>query len=299
MVSFITAIKRRSERDLKLTEAIKTFFKEERTVLPLEHDSWMRISSAGTLCPREEVICSLYNKERTEIIDGDSGMNFEHGHAVHWMFQNRVLPKTGTIIGAWRCTYCGTQYGSRQERLVPRPERCQRCGAVAGERPRYDGRPDTQVNDNAFIFVEEWVGNHKHRIGGSPDGQLIAHYTPNYTPADLTLLEIKSCNDISFNKYVKAPDFVHVVQTQLYMWLCDYPKAKMLYFNKNERGTLGLAEHDVEYDPEFLERILGEIQQTRDGIKNGVLPERVVCSEAKCSRAVRCQVSNICFAEPE
>lgn len=297
MASFIATIKRRAERSIRLIELIKDSYKESRTQPPLESDSWIRISSLGTVCPREEVLCSIHNKERSDVIDGDSGMNFEHGHAVHWMMQSRVLPNVGVIIGAWRCTFCGTQYGSRQEGYIPRPDRCHRCGAIAGERPRYDGRPDLNVNDNAFVFVEEWIGNFTHRIGGSPDGQMILEYHKDYTPADLTLLEIKSCNDDNFYKYEKAPDFVHVIQSQLYMWLCEYRKAKLVYFNKNEKGTKGLAEHDIEYDEECIERVLSAVSEIRNGIKDTVVPERVVCASPDCSRAWRCQVRDLCFSE--
>ncbi len=162
-----------------------------------------------------------------------------------------------------------------------------------------DIRPDLSVQDNAFLFVEEWLGNEEYKIGGSPDGQIISEYFPEYTPNDLTLLEFKSCNERNFDNYKVAPDFVHVIQAQLYMWLAGYPKGKIIYFNKNERGPLGLKEHDIDYDGECIERVLSAVNEMRDGIKNRVAPPRTVCYDIKCQRAHNCKVKDICFGEPK
>lgn len=296
-MSFVELIKRNNEQEISLTALIKETYKEKRRRAPLTEDDWLRVSSIGAICEREEVLCSIHKVDRDETIDGDSGMNFEHGHAVHWMFQSRILPAIGVIIGGWRCTYCGTQYGSRQDGFIPRPARCYRCGAIAGERSREDGRPDMNANDNAFVFVEEWIGNEQYKIGGSPDGQMMAEFNPDYKPEDLTLLEIKSANERSFVKVKDSPDYVHVIQTQLYMWLSEYRKAKIIYFNKNDRGTIGLREYDMDYDEECVERVLATVKLIRDGISTKSAPPRIVCASSDCQRAFRCKVKNVCFSE--
>jgi hypothetical protein len=295
MSTFIKSIKRRADRDIKLAELIKDSYKDARKLMPLEADQWIRVSSLGMVCPREEVLCAMHSVIRNDIVDGDSGVNFEQGHAVHWMFQSRILAKAGVMIGAWRCTYCGTQYGSRSEGYIPRPARCVRCGAVAEEPGRANGRPDDSVNGNAFVYVEEWIGNAKYKIGGSPDGYMMAEYRPDYNNEDLTLLEFKSANERNFIKYKDAPDFVHVIQAQLYMWLTGCRKAKAVYFNKNERGMAGVAEHDFNYDPECIDRVIEAVQEIRTGIVNSEPPPRVVCMSADCPRAMRCHVQELCF----
>ena len=290
-------IKIRNIKDFRLTDVIKNSYRQLRVTEPITEDDWIRVSSVGNLCQREEVICSVNSVVREEVIDGDTGMNFEHGHAVHWMFQTKVLPSVGVIIGSWRCTYCGEVYGSRDTRMIQRPERCVRCGAIAGETPRVNGRPLPNINDNAFVFTEEWLGNEEHKIGGSPDGQVMATYDPNYTPDDLTLLEFKSTNEKNFEKYKIAPDFVHMIQAQLYLWLTGYRKGKIIYFNKNERGTLGIAEHDFDYDEECIERVLISISEIRTGVRDRVIPKRTVCLNDRCQRARSCAVSETCFKE--
>ena len=295
-MSFADLIRINETGEVSLTSLIKEAYKDKRVKPPFDPDDWLRISSIGSICEREEVLCAKLNVDREEYIDGDSGMNFEHGHAVHWMFQNKILPTVGVVIGAWRCTYCGTQYGSRHEGYVPRPERCGRCGAIAGERPRNSGKPEF-IDDHAFVFVEEWLGNEEHKIGGSPDGQMILEYNPRYKPSDLTLLEFKSTNDRSFLKIKDTPDYVHVIQTQLYMWLTGYPKAKILYFNKNDRGTQGLKEYDLDYDQECVDRVLNVLSVIRNGITTGIVPPRVVCTTIDCPRAFGCKVKDACFSE--
>ena len=296
-MSFVHLIKRNSEGEIAIAEMIKEQLVSQRIQQPIHEDSWIRVSSLGSVCEREEVLCARDGVDRVRIDDGDSVVNFAHGHAVHWLFQNKVLPDLGLLIGSWRCTYCGTQYGSRDEGMIPRPDRCFRCGAVAGERPREDGRPDLDVQDNAFVFVEEWLGNDEHKIGGSPDGQLILNFTPNYKKEDLTLIELKSVNDFNFSKIKNSPDYVHVIQTQIYLWLTGYPKAKILYFNKNEKGTKGMIEHNLDYDQECVDLVLAAIKRIRDGIANRTVPPRVMCANDECSRAMGCKVKRQCFSE--
>ena len=296
-MSIVQLIRRNQDRDFSVSDIIKKTLGSRGSFGPLHEDTWIRVSSIGTICEREEVICSLNNIHRDSITSADSEVNFAHGHAVHWMFQTKVLADIGILIGGWRCTYCGTQYGSRKTRMIPRPSRCTRCGAIAGDRHRPDGRPDTDVDDNAFIFVEEWLGNEEYKIGGSPDGQMLLDYDPNYKLEDLTLLEFKSTNETNFKKVENAPDFVHVIQGMIYLWLTGYKKLKIVYFNKNEKGTDGIREYDLDYDAECIDRVLAAVKTVRAGILDRKLPPRTVCSTFDCSRAFRCKAKNICFAD--
>lgn len=298
-MALVTLVTQKIGQERTLTEAIKAAYREARRQNPLEADSWLRVSSIGSICEREEVLCSLHNVVREDVIDGDAGVNFAHGHAVHWMFQSRILPQVGVLIGSWRCTYCGEQYGSRKTILVPRPDRCMRCGAIAGERPRPNGRPDSDVNDNAFVFVEEWIGNERYKIGGSPDGQIIDNYYPDYRLEDVTLIELKSSNDRNFQKYKHTPDFVHAIQTNIYMFLTGYQRAKIIYFNKNftknDKGIPPIWEHDIERDQELIDRVLGAIDKIRNGIESKSVPPRTVCATDDCIRAKGCKVRGLCF----
>lgn len=262
---------------------------------PLTSDDWLRGSSIGKLCPRQEVLCARTGAVREDNISGDLGMVFEIGHAIHWVMQNRVLSGHG-LVGRWRCTWCGESYGSFKEGLVRRPESCIRCGAIAGDEPRIDGRPDKTVRANAFFYVEQWVGDKQHRVGGHPDGFLVGKGIEVFTMKDLILLEFKSASSRTMVGFKKAPDFMHVIQCQIYMWLTGCRRAKVVYIDKGTFGLAALAQHDLDYDTEIVERVKEAIASVWEGIAGGEIPKREMCAVQSCPRAQGCIVSDACFS---
>lgn len=267
-----------------------------KSVPPLSSGEWLRVSSFGGICSREEVLCSILNVHRNESVNPDLGTTFEIGHAAHWVMQNRVLAKTNRFIGRWRCTWCGESYGSIEEGMVPRPEECIRCGAYAGDEPRVFGKPDKTVKANSFIYVEQWVGDSHYRIGGHPDGFMVDGDPESYSSKDLIVMEFKTASSGNFYKYKKAPDLVHVVQCQLYMWLTGARKSKIVYIDKGTFGIGSIADHDVLYDEEVVERSKNTIDEIRQGILHEKLPQRVVCATRDCNRAMACRVADECFS---
>jgi hypothetical protein len=287
-------VRRKKEVTGSVTDLIYSALKEKRSKAPLSVGDWIRVSSIGGICPREEVLCSIHDVHRNDVIVGSTGLIFEFGNAVHWLFQNRAIASTGKIIGSWRCTYCGEVYGSRATRMVARPDFC-KCGAIAGEAPRSKGMPVLEVKAQAFLYVEEFVGNEEYKIGGRPDGQMTFGDPNNYVYDDLTLLEFKSCNESNFKKYKEAPDFMHVIQAQIYMWLTKLSKGKIIYLNKNGYGDELLKEHDIDVDKEVIDNILSAVTEIREGLLTGTIPERSVCGTPDCNRAFKCPVRKQCF----
>lgn len=296
-MALVEVIRGRYEGPDSIGSRIRSGLRGARTTLPMEEDDWVRVSSIGSMCPREEILCGQTGVVREEGYDGLVTIVFEMGHGVHWMMQNKVLPLVCTLIGSWRCTYCGETYGSRGTQLVARPERCIRCGAIAAEAPRQNGRPVGDVQADAFLYVEEWVGDSEHRIGGHPDGQYVITDDGIYRDEEPTLIELKSANDRNFTMMKKAPDFVHIIQTQVYMWLAGYRKAKIIYINKNGYGPTAMCEHDLEYDAETVERVQAAVKDIRAGLRGEGLPTRTMCANVSCSRAIRCKVADLCFKE--
>jgi len=262
---------------------------------PMRPETWLRMSSVGGMCPRQEVLMSRGNIIRREGINPDLGMVFAIGHALHWAMQNLIMAATGRIVGKWRCTWCGEVYGSLREGLKPRPDECIRCGAIAGDIPRANNVPDYTVRANAFLFVEEWVGDYEYMIGGHPDGYFVDGDPNNFTSDEVVILEFKSCSENSFAKYKKAPDFMHVIQVQCYMWLTGFRRAKIIYVNKGKFGMEGVVEHDSVYDEETVIQVKEAIKNIRIGLDGGALPERSACSDSNCPRARSCEVSVTCF----
>lgn len=286
-MALVTVIRRTGQTEIKLVDLIHQALSEKRVKHPMREDDWVRVSSIGSMCPREEVLVAKHHLLREEYIGGDQGINFALGHAVHWMMQNRAVGLTGALVGSWRCTWCGETYGSRAKGLLPMPVSCIRCGAISGDAPRVHNRPDGS-RPNAFLYVEEFVGNEEFKIGGHPDGYLASEN-------DTWLLEFKSTNDNNFRKYKESPDFVHVIQAQCYLWLTGLRKAKIVYFNKNGSKDSFIREHDMNYDPEVIERVQQTIREVRAGIVGGPTPERTICFEYDCSRAINCKARDYCF----
>lgn len=263
---------------------------------PLKPDDWIRISSLGAICPREEVLRFRHDVPRSAAINPDLGLTFEFGHSIHWIMQNKVMAATGRIVGSWRCTWCGEIYGSiKSEGLLPRPSKCIRCGAVAGEVSRVNNRPVVGSHGESFLFVEEWLGNHEYMVGGTPDGYMVDGDPNSFTPADVIILEFKSASENNFAKYKKAADFMHVIQCQCYMWLTGFKRAKIIYINKGEFGMEGIVEHDVSYDEETITMVKDAVRQIRAGMMGGPIPERVACDTPTCPRAKDCDVAKLCF----
>jgi len=287
-MALVTVIRRKAKTEVSLLALISEALSEDRVKYPIRDEDWIRVSGIGSMCPREEVLCSKHNILRKESISGDKGLNFALGHAVHWMMQNKAVGPTGCLVGRWRCTWCGEVYGGLSSNLVPMPESCIRCGAVAGDAPRPNGRPEQGSRANAFLYVEEFVGNEEWKIGGHPDGYFSVG-------EETWLLEFKSANDRNFYKYKDSPDFVHAIQAQCYMWLTGLKKAKIVYFNKNGAKDNFIREHDLSYDTEVIERVQQAVTEIRSGISGGPTPERTVCADYSCSRAFSCKAKNKCF----
>jgi len=296
-VALHTLVKRSAKNSKVITDLIRsTVTQGRRSVSPLLPGGWLRVSSIGKMCPREEVLCSRGQVVREDNISSDLGMVFEIGHAIHWLMQNRIMAPTGLLLGRWRCTWCGEVYGSYEEGLALRPESCLRCGAVAEDPPRVEGRPDPSVRGEAFLYVEQWIGNHDYLIGGHPDGFMVDGDPADFTDDDVVLLEFKSASSRSYYAYKKSPDFMHVIQCQVYMWLTGYRRAKVIYIDKGTYGMAAIAQHDLDYDPEIVERVKEAIEGVHKGIEGGLIPERSMCADIDCQRAQGCAVSDTCFA---
>lgn len=265
-------------------------------VAPMNSDDWIRISSLGSVCPREEVLRYIHSVPNKKLIGPDLGLTFEEGHAVHWMMQNKVMPATGLFVGTWRCTWCGESYGSIKDGLVPRPDACLRCGSIAGEAVRSNNRKQLLVRDNAFLFVEEYIFNNEYMVGGSPDGYIVDGDPFNFKLEDLIIAEFKSTSSNNFDKYKLSPDFMHSIQCQFYMWLSGIKRAKIIYINKGVFGIDGIIEHDVKYDQESLDIGIMAISTIRNGLLTGEVPDRIACSNEGCKRATDCNVSKQCFS---
>lgn len=258
-----------------LIDKIEKEFKEKKVRLPISKGGALRASEFGNMCPRQEVLCALLDMGREEEFNADSLMTFLHGTALHWAFQNRMLPAVNVLIGRWRCNECGETYGDASKlpaNLVPRPARCTKCDYAD------------------FEYRELTLFNKEYEIGGHPDGFLVLDSLPG-----VGILEAKS---IMKGWEVKnCPMMAHVIQVQIYMWICDLQWAKIIYWEKGASGVEALVEHHVDRDEDTIKQIQLTIKSIRAALKGGPLPERI-CLKAEAPRAKKCNVKGPCFEQP-
>lgn len=275
-------------KDSPLISLIRQGLREDRVVAPMGKNSWLRVSGLARLCAREEVLCVQHGVSRRDEVSPDLGLIFEHGHALHWVLQNRVLPLLGEVLrGRWRCMACGNVHGGRAHWIVgrfsveefvqaqvPRPSRCRRCSSI--------------LNSDSCFYEEQNLVDLKLRLGGHPDGFLAIPGEPH-----LGILEGKSISAKGALEVRQCPKHEHVIQTQAYMRLTGLTWAKVLYWNKGGSGMSALAEHTLRYDDALVERIMSTIHSVR----GESLPDRI-CGSAQCPRAKVCPVAKQCFEVP-
>lgn len=268
-----------------LKEALKRSLGESRSVPPLGAESYLRMSAMASLCPREETLVTREGLFREDVVGADLKMIFSHGHALHWAFQNILLPDIGILRGLWSCIACGERYGAQGipgegtvlspvEAAVARPEECEEC------------------RGKEFLFHEYDLIDHEYRITGHSDGFLEMPGMPG-----LGVFEGKSINPRGAWEVRSCPKLDHVIQAQGYMWLTGLQWGKLVYWDKAGQGLGSIIEHTLERDEETISLIKSAITAIWDGVERGVVPERI-CEKRHCKRANACVVADACFEEP-
>lgn len=283
--------------DGDLKSLIREKVAETRIIPPLklegtgiEDGGLLRASAMAGVCAREEVICSRINKVREEKNKADLMLIFEHGNGLHWVLQNRILPKIGTMRGRWRCMCCGRVYGGGEtgewespppDRFVfaqvMRPATCESCG--------------TPMRSDTCVYVEQWFVDSTSRMSCHPDGflQVRGYDYPGVG-------EFKSINPRGAWEVRGCPKLDHVVQLQCCLWLTGRTWGKILYWDKAGSGMSTLIEHTLERDEDHIGTIRAFVDQIWEGVGGGPIPEPI-CAVRDCKRAELCHVVEECFGE--
>jgi len=264
---------------LTIKDTIKKSFREHNKVLPLDitKDDCIRASGFADMCPRAEVLCSLFNIERENDKDPNLLLTFAHGHGLHFALQNKVLPNLNIFKGQWGCNDCATQYGKPEagktlsDCLVFRPEKCSTCGGAD------------------FTYKELYFKDENYRVGGHPDGFLELPGRPG-----LGLFEAKSIGTRAAIDIINGPKIEHIVQMHIYMWLADLSWASILYWDKGRSGHDALTEHIIDRDEGTIDLIKETLLSIWTGIEHKKLPPRI-CEVQACKKASSCAVSAQCF----
>jgi len=275
----------------RATGSLKQLFAREwrrkQTRAPPQLNDYTRISGLSGICPREEVLCAVHGVSRKDNLGADTLLTFLHGTSLHWGLQNHALPELGVLYGQWKCLDCGTTHGGVEkgvpisETVVLRPNACAKCGNAS-----------KGGGDVAFQYVEHHFINDTFLVRGHPDGFLALPGLPG-----LGILEAKSIGGRNAWEVKQAPHYGHVIQAQAYMWLSGLKWAVIFYWAKGEQGIeRSLAEHFIEYDEETIVNLKRLLTSIPDGIRSGILPERV-CVTDSCTRANKCSAVKKCFQE--
>lgn len=196
---------------------------------------------------------------------------FDHGHALHALYQDKVLGPAGVLYGEWQ----HQRTGEKIEGFMPQNEQ------------------------SLWRYVEPRLIWPEMRITGYCDGIIFVN-------GQWCILEIKSANNNSF-MYVKStgkPRDYHVRQAQIYVFAPKPTLSQqmhisgvlMLYINKD---TGEEAEFYVPRDEGIMGAIANNIQQSIAAADSPNLPPRLSdCKSERSPRAKDCHACGACFSLP-
>ena len=265
-----------------ILEAISASHGRNEVVPPLKPGEWIRASGLAGVCPREEVLCSLHDISRAGVVDVDLDLIFEHGHALHWVLQNHILPRyAGLFRGQWSCLKCGHTVGSvvpgvpLMETLVARPTVCPICGPQ---------KEPAEWLYREILFTDEEAG-----LQGHPDGYLALSGHDG-----LGIFEAKTISEKGFSGVRDNPLLDHVIQMHTYFGLTGLRWGRILYWCKGKNGRPALKEHFVPRNEELVGRTRTMAMSIHIGVETGAVPARL-CPSENCARALACAVRGQCF----
>lgn len=251
-----------------LVSAVDKKIAEKKVTEPLTPDTYIRVSSMGYLCPREEVLRARLKVVKVENQSAQTIRIFNIGTAYHTMVQNDYLGRHQFIWGNWKCLVC-----EHVEKDSFMPARCPKCSR----------------DQKTLIYDEFDLKSENFKITGHPDGVI-------NIDGKKWLLELKTINDFGFKDVVARgePKPDHILQTNMYMGMMKIYQAIVIYFNKDS-GVW--RQFYLKYDNQLVKAKLDSITYMRQCIANESkpLPARVVCASITCSRAKNCPVSKQCF----
>lgn len=276
----------------EITTLIRRHLGEEREKPVPQQEQWFRVSGLSYVCSREEALASRKHVERKDKISSNLKVIFEHGHALHWCMQNKILPDLGPWLfrGRWRCAICGLASGGREDPWVFGTFTTEEF--VSAQLPRFERCPgcDKEMSSDTCLYEEQTFEHKGHLLSGHSDGFLAIDGLDG-----LGILEAKSINPKGASQMRMCPSLDHVVQAHCYMWLTGLRWAKILYWDKSGSGVSSFVEHTIEYDESTIVRVESLLKEVRSGLDpSKPLPARI-CASRVCERAKKCDLVDYCF----
>lgn len=275
-----------------LTEEIKRSLKTSNNFIePLKlqnPDTFIRASGYYRVCEREEIISSIFDiSKQYDMNEENLQLILAIGDGMHFAMQNKILSEKNDtkLIGIWKCLNCGLYSGKSKNNYSNNP--------IENRIFNYKEKPfSCNCGGTEFLYVEDHFTNFEHKLSGHPDGFLLDKESNS-----VGILEIKSCSmKQALSTISRAPKKEHVLQVHIYMLMTGIQWSKIIYWAKGStKYETTLYEFLIERD----ENIINEIKKTLATIVNGIetktVPERTVCNNSTCQRALYCRVADVCF----
>lgn len=288
-----------------------------RDVEPRKPGMKWRASQVSKMCPREEVLCTLHDVHRQDVIETPLKFIFAVGTGIHDAMQRDFF--SDILVGGWRCKGCGKEYGS-QEVLRGKPKQCD--GRIWDEQtnqpvpcPNRNYYEDVVKNWHlpGFEYMELTIRTEEPYILEShPDGFMWRSdddIPDEIDPRDsrIELIELKSCSDSVFfhGRDGSLPTRIeplleHKIQAMTYLKIMGMDVSRIIYINKSGYGVRStIASHLVFFSQSFFDtHIEHPILQYEEAVeKEDPTIANRVCSRPKCKRANSCAVRDLCWNE--
>ena len=189
---------------------------------------------------------------------------FDHGHAIHATYQDKILGPAGVLYGRWK----------------------NKDSEVEGFRPAGEG----------WEYVEPRIIWPEKRLSGYCDGLV-------FVGGKWCVLEIKSANSHSFSwiKNTNTPRDYHVKQAQLYIFAPKKIEKQMhiegaiiLYYNKDTGEEM---EFYVERDETIVKPMVDSMDYAIECADSAYIPPRLEeCKTPRSKRAKECAMCKACFS---
>lgn len=246
-------------------------------------------SSWGT-CVRQTAY-EYYNYKNPFLVRTAQDINprveriFDNGHGVHARWQ-KYLDDMAILRGQWKCKGCGTISGNGQKLGILNPAHDRGWACPCGYRYR-----EIRSQLNEYVELE---------VRSDPEFNFLGHCDAvvdltgtefRRGKYDVFVVDFKSINDENFGSLEK-PEYKHVVQVNIYMWLLGLDAAVVLYENKSAQT---LKEFFVPRNEDMIRKIQSESLALMDLLKGNRIPKRPAGMSLTKEPCRWCQYSKFCY----
>ena len=253
-------------------------------------DTWFRASSLGDFCPLREWILSRQRKPESVEVSPGLGVTFSVGTWLHRAFRDEWAAREEKFVGLWRCLRCGHVVAGDGPDLVrvlvPRPDRCPKCGVEFRGTDATCGVPVATYQEIKFFDPELKIWAH-------PDGFILDE------DGRLEVFEFKTAHSQAILRFGSAGlSRRYEIQAQVVMAICGVETERVVALDKGGYGDRfddHFWQRKVFFNRgEFMSEVVVPVQVYRAAVRSGEPPQWALCVTDKQRAAARCPVKREC-----